>query len=576
MLALLLWGGGWIWDSLAATVGGGFPTDPILRIEGEMHTAIVRRLAIDPANQHLYSVSDDKTLRRWDLATGKLQKIFRVPIGLGSDGKLFALAISPDGRIAAVGGWTGWDWDRTACIYLLDLNQGRMISRIVGVSNIINRLVFSPDGRYLVAMLASRNGMRVFRISDGALVAQDSQYGDHSYWASFDRRGRLVTASYDGYVRLYDPRFNLAVKKRPTTRDRPYSVEFSPDGLLVAVGFQNTPQVQVLEARNLEPLYRPDVTGVTQKLHAVAWSLDGQYLYAAGLHEQGGKRVIRKWYGAGRPDSEGRGRYVDLVAAEDTIMHLVPTRQGGVAFAAADPAIGYFDEQGSLEYLNERPNAVFRGIGDGLRVSHDGMTVRFVYDPGNQNPGIFSVRNLALELGEGDATLKAPEMRSSEAVLTNWREGLRLNGEKVNLKNHEQPISVAFNSDGRFFLLGTTFYLRFMTREGTELWRYPAPATTWGVNISGDQRWGVAAFGDGTVRWFNLRTGREVLAFFPHNDRQRWVAWLTEGYYAASTGADQLVGWHKNGDRADLGNYYPVSQFNYVFHRPDLVKGSLK
>src|SRR5262245_28643220 len=73
--------------------------EPILRIETGMHTARIRGIGVDAADQFLVTSSDDKTIRVWDLATGRLLKTLRIPIGEGNEGKLNALALSPDGRV---------------------------------------------------------------------------------------------------------------------------------------------------------------------------------------------------------------------------------------------------------------------------------------------------------------------------------------------------------------------------------------------------------------------------------------------------------------------------------------------
>ncbi|MEB3254760.1 MAG: hypothetical protein VKJ05_00080, partial [Synechococcaceae cyanobacterium] len=48
------------------------------------------------------------TARVWDLANGgRLAAVLRVPVGEGDEGKLYAVALSPDGALVAQGGFTG-------------------------------------------------------------------------------------------------------------------------------------------------------------------------------------------------------------------------------------------------------------------------------------------------------------------------------------------------------------------------------------------------------------------------------------------------------------------------------------
>src|SRR5436309_618606 len=152
--------------------------EPILRIETGMHTAMIRRIGTDAENRFLVTGSDDKTVRIWELATGRLLKILRPPIGAGNEGKIYAVAVSPDGNIVACGGWTGYEWDESFSIYLFDRSSGQLMRRIGNLPNAVGHLTFSADGRFLAATLLRSNGLRVFRAANGSLVAQDTEYGD--------------------------------------------------------------------------------------------------------------------------------------------------------------------------------------------------------------------------------------------------------------------------------------------------------------------------------------------------------------------------------------------------------------
>lgn len=126
------------------------PDTPFLLIEAGMHTAAIRRLDADAQSRFLVTASYDKTVRVWSLASGELLKVLRPPIGSGGEGKLYAVAISPDGAAVATAGWTpGNESD----IYLLDRTSGRMQRRISGLPNVIHHLAYTPGGRYLAATL---------------------------------------------------------------------------------------------------------------------------------------------------------------------------------------------------------------------------------------------------------------------------------------------------------------------------------------------------------------------------------------------------------------------------------------
>ena len=156
------------------------PTAPVLRIDPGEHTAKIGRIASDAAGRWLVSASDDKTARVWEVKDGRLLATLRPPLGAGDEGKLFAVALSPDGGMVALGGWTGYEWDKSHSIFLFDRGSGRLLRRITGLPNVVNHLAFSPDGRTLAASLGDKNGVRLFNVVDGRLLGEDRDYGGAS------------------------------------------------------------------------------------------------------------------------------------------------------------------------------------------------------------------------------------------------------------------------------------------------------------------------------------------------------------------------------------------------------------
>ena len=359
------------------------PSEPVLRIETGMHTAPIWRIGVDAAERFLVTASGDKTARLWDLETGRLLRVLRPPIGAGDEGKLYAVAISPDGAVVAAGGWTGWDWDGTASVYLFDRQSGRLLRRLTGLANVVYHLAFSREGDYLAATVGGGEGVRVWLTADWRRVARDDDNGDHSNWADFDGAGRLVTTSFDGFVRLYDRDFDLIAKERAPGGKQPLGAVFSPDGNRIAVGFHDTTAVNVLSGHDLSFVFAPDTAGLDNgNLGSVAWSADGAVLYAGGQYWDGTSLPIRRWAKA------GRGRAKDLPAAQNVIVDIRPLSDGSIAYGAGDPAFGVLDATGHKVLEHTPEIADLRDMFEKFLVSADGGTVRFTLERGKRPAGL--------------------------------------------------------------------------------------------------------------------------------------------------------------------------------------------
>ena len=543
------------------------PDEPLLRLETGTHTAVIRSIAVDQAGKTLVTVSEDKTIRVWDLMDGRLKQTLRVPIDQGNSGKLYAVALSPDGQTVAAGGWT-----ETNCIYLFKLPGGELVRQIKGLPEVLSHLVFSPDGRHLAASIVGKNGLQVYRAADGIKVAEAAKYANHSYWVDFDSSGRLVTTCYDGYLRLYNADFKLIAKRKAPGGKQPYSAVFSPDGRRIAVGYSDTRAVDVLSGDDLKKLFSPDTKGITNgNLDAVAWSADGSRLYAAGRYFKSGTYPVRYWRDG------GRGRYEDLTASNNAVMNLVALSDGQLVFSAADPAWGVIDGNGNKGLYQTPQIADFRDNDTGFRVSKTGDRVHFGFKLWGKDPAVFSISQRTLTRDAEPSGLAAPRTSAPRFAVTDWKHAFdpQLNGRSLNLKKHEQSHSLAISPDRSCMLLGTEWYLRCYERSGRLRWKTLAQAATWGVNVTGNGRLAVAALGDGTIRWYRMADGKELLALFPHSDQKRWVLWTPSGYYAASAAADSLIGWHVNRGLDQAPDFFPVGQFRSTFYRPDVTTAIL-
>jgi WD40 repeat protein len=546
--------------------------DPILRVETGMHTAQIPSIGVDRACRLLATGSRDKTVRLWSLPEGRLLRTLRWPIGPGNDGKVYAVAVSPDGKLVAAGGYDArWASQQRTSVYLFDAASGALKARAGNFDDVILHLAFSPDGRFLAATFHGGKGLRVIDTEGMTEVAADRDYGDESNGATFAADGRLFTVASDGYLRAYDQKFRL-VKKIKTRGGRDaLGVAVDPSGERVAVGYGDSHAVDVYKTSDLSFVYAADTADIDDHLATVAWSSDGRQLIAGGrYHQQGRDGVWRNlvvlW------DRGGRGPRHEQSVALNTIMNILPCGSG-FAVGAFDPLFALLDHDGTPLLTKSGVGADMRvKPGEAFKVSRDGGVVRFGLEYGDASPVLFDLAQATLSKDANRSGLAEP--RIVGIAVTDWQDNTapKLAGKPLQLKPYEISRSLVITPDGGRFVLGTEFSLRAFDSHGREQWQKPVPEVTWGVNVTGDGRLVVAAYGDGTMRWQRMSDGQELLALFVNRENKTWVAWTPSGYYMASAGGEDLIGWHVNRGWDQAADFFPASRFRERFSRPDIVR----
>ena len=301
------------------------------------------------------------------------------------------MAISPGGELVAAGGWTGATGEQKH-IYLFDRQTGALVRRIESLPNGVAHLVFSPDGRYLAAMLGGSNGLRVHdRDAGWDEVARDDDYGRVSYGASFATDGRLATTSEDGRLRLYDRTFRRVALTEAEDRAEPHGIAFSPAGDRLAVGYYDSTAVSLFDGRDLAPLPSPDTDGIDNgDLSNVAWSADGATLYAGGRYAREGNCPVVAWSDA------GAGARRELTAGHDTLMSLRALPDGGLLVGSQDPYLAVLGPDGAPRWEQRPRQADPRGQMRTLGVSADGAVVDFGFAKWGTSPTRFDLAGLAL------------------------------------------------------------------------------------------------------------------------------------------------------------------------------------
>ena len=176
-----------------------------------------------------------------------------------------------------------------------------------------------------------------------------------------------------------------------------------------------------------------------------------------------------------------------------------------------------------------------------------------------------------------DAPRDAPgfvKPRTDGLPMKNWflNERPEYAGKPFPLEQNDLSASLAIRDDLSGFVLGTRGYILRIDASGRHVWSKEGSGAVWGLNLANAGELIVAAYSDGTVRWRRWSDGVELLALFVDAADRRWVAWTPTGYYMASPGGEDLIGWQLNRGWEQQADFFPASRFRDRFNRPDIVR----
>lgn len=574
----------------AAPAAGPTPA-PILRIEPGTHISRITGISTDAQGRWVATVSLDMTVRIWDVADGGLLRVLRPPIdgGAGVGQELDAAAMSPDGTLVAVGGRVGANWagaGMSANVFLFDRAGGRLLRRIEiplasrQFVSAVTALTFSPDGRWLAVGL-QHEGLRLYAADSGRETSRDMRRGTIDALDFSPDSRRLIAAAPDRDVSTlmrYDVDDGvlrpgpLVDSQHMTLPAQLADARFSPDGHFIAVaGSGPDDQVEVLDADTLRLAWLPVANGVAHgaaQIDLLRWAADGR-LFATGNWRAEGAYQLRIWSRSGL-------KFTDLPVGDRRLFDMASLPDGRMLFASVEPAWGVIAADGrSLERRARPPTVDYAAANPGghIGVSADGRRLQFRFQREDLNPTVFDV-----DQGYQRGRDAAPLQPAPPALDLDLRDPAhpRLNGRPfapgADAGGQPAVTCSAVAQDARHFALCIPGRLVYFSDSGRELWRTAAfGGAVLLAALSADGRWVIAAFGDGTVRWLRTADGAEMLALFAHADRRRWALWSAGGYYSASAGGEDLVGWHVNRGSNAAADFYPLSRCRAWLLRPDVI-----
>jgi WD40 repeat protein len=248
------------------------------------HSKTIFRLAASPNGQYLASASDDRTVKIWSVDGQLLHTLS------GHSGGVYGVTFSPDGKILASASadnqvWL-WDWSANKVLMIFKGHRDRVNSVAFNPSpNITSDSKDSIKLKSPTKLLAtgSNDGtVKLWNREDGSLIDTLIGHTDRVYQVQFSPDGKtLGSTSADRTTRLWQVRTNKDLNTPLRHAQAANSAIFSPDGKLIASASTDS----TIKIRNLVTDEITTIKGEYRRINSARFSPDNRLLAFGGVDE---------------------------------------------------------------------------------------------------------------------------------------------------------------------------------------------------------------------------------------------------------------------------------------------------
>ncbi len=239
------------------------------------HSGKVSSIAICSDGQTLATGCTDKTIKVWNLNTGKLIRTLTENLG-----EVSSVAVSPDGNLLAVG---SHETPRSN-VKVWNLTTGKLLHTLLGHQKPVNFVVISPDGKFLAS---GSNKIKIWNLYTGDRTCTLWHASSVNTAVISPDGNILISGSTDHKIRLWNPHTGDPLRTLNGHSASVKSLAISPNGeILVSGSADNIIKIWHLETGKV----LQSLSGHSDQVKSVVVSPDGKTLFSASAD-----KTIKIW-----------------------------------------------------------------------------------------------------------------------------------------------------------------------------------------------------------------------------------------------------------------------------------------